>query len=43
MQSFTLHEFTESEASLAINDVQCNTATGMDGISPKFVKMTRVA
>ena len=43
MQSFTLHEFTESEVSLAINDVKCNTAPGMDGISPKFVKMARVA
>ena len=43
MQSFTLHEFTESEVSLAINDVKCNTAPGMDGISPKFVKIARVA
>ena len=43
MQSFTLHEFTESKVSLAINHVKCNTAPGMDGISPKFVKMARVA
>ena len=43
MQSFTLHEFTEGEVSFAINDVECNTAPGMDGISPKFVKMARVA
>ena len=28
MQSFTLHEFTESEVSLAINDVKCNMAPG---------------
>ena len=43
MQSFRLHEFTESAVSLAINDVKCNTAPGMNGISPKFVKMAIVA
>ena len=42
MQSFTLHEITESEVSLAISDVKSNSAPGIDGISPKFVKMARV-
>ena len=34
-----LHEFTESEVSLAISDVKSNSAPGIDGISPKFMKM----
>ena len=42
MQSFTLHEITESEVSLAISDVKSNSAPGIDGISPKFAKMARV-
>ena len=42
MQSFTLHEITESEVSVAISDVKSNSAPGIDGISPKFVKMARV-
>ena len=42
MQSFTLHEITESEVSFAISDVKSNSAPGIDGISPKFVKMARV-
>ena len=42
MRSFTLHEITESEASLAISDVKSNSTPGIDGISPKFVKMARV-
>ena len=42
MQSFALHEITESEVSLVISDVKSNSAPGIDGISPKFVKMARV-
>ena len=42
MQSFTLHEITESEVSLATSDVKSNSAPGINGISPKFVKMARV-
>ena len=42
MQSFTMHEITESEVSLAISDVKSNSAPGIDGISPKFIKMARV-
>ena len=36
MQSFTLHEITESEVSLAISDVKSNSAPGIDGISPNL-------
>ena len=43
MQSLMLHEFTESEVSLAISDVKSNSAPGIDGISPKFMKMAKVA
>ena len=42
MRSFTLHKITESEVSLAINDVKSNSAPGTVGISPKFIKMARV-
>ena len=38
-----LHEFTESKVSLAIIDVKSNSAPGIDGISPKFIKMAKVA
>ena len=43
MQSFMLHEFTGREVSLAISDVKSNSAPGIDGISPKFMKIARVA
>ena len=42
MQSFTLHEITESEVPLAISDVKSYSAPGIDGISSKFVKMAGV-
>ena len=43
MQSFMLHEFTESKVSLAISDVRSNSTHGIDGISSKFMKMAKVA
>ena len=39
MQSFMLHEFTESEVSLASSDVKSNSAPGIDSIYPKFMIM----
>ena len=37
-----LHEFTEREVFLAISGVKSNSASEIDGISPKFMKMARV-
>ena len=43
LQSFILHKFTKSEVSLAINDVKSNSAPGINGIFPEFIKMAKVA
>ena len=37
MQSFMVHEFTEREVYLAISDVKSNSASEIDGISPKWL------
>ena len=42
IQSFMLHKFTEREVFLAISGVKSNSASEIDGISPKFMKMARV-
>ena len=38
----TRRQITESEVSLATSDVKSYSAPGIDGISPKFVKMAGV-
>ena len=41
MHSFMLYEITPDEVSNCISNIKFYSAPGMDGISPKFVKLTR--
>ena len=43
LKSFMLQDFTESEVSLAIETIKYNSAPGIDCISPKFVKIAKIA
>ena len=41
-QSFVLHEITEEEVNTCINNIKSQSAPGLDGISPKFIKLSKV-
>lgn len=40
-QSFVMHEIIEEEVIDCINNIKSHSAPGLDGISPKFVKMAK--
>ena len=41
-QSFAMHEITEEEVSISINNIKTHSAPGLDNISPKFIKLAKV-
>ena len=38
-QSFVFHEITEDEVNECINNIKNYSAPGLDGITPKFIKL----
>ena len=41
-QSFVLHEISEEGVNTCINNIKSQSAPGLDGISPKFIKLSKV-
>ena len=41
-QSFVFHEITEDEVNECINNINNYSAPGLDGITPKFIKLGKV-
>ena len=42
LHSFVMHDVTENEVSIAIENLKPNSAPGIDAIPPKFVKMAKM-
>ena len=42
LYSFVIHDVTENEVSIAIENSKSNSVPGIDAIPPKFVKMTKI-
>ena len=42
LHSFVIHDVTENEVSIAIENLKSNSAPGIDSIPPKFVKMVKM-
>ena len=42
LHSFVIHDVTENEVSIAIENLKSNSAPGIDSIPPKFVKMAKM-
>ena len=41
MQSFVMDEITVQDVSNSIDNIKCHFAPGVDGISPKFIKLAK--
>ena len=41
LQSFAFQEINKEEANFCINNIKVNSAPGLDGILPRFVKLAK--